>query len=79
VDVLLLADSGYALLNGDDWISNLSPQVFILSVSADDEFGLPDEGVLELVSGYTLLRTDLNGWIEVTTNGQDFWVEVERK
>jgi competence protein ComEC len=79
VDVLLLADSGYALLNGDDWTSNLSPQVFILSVSADDEFGLPDEGVLELVSGYTLLRTDLNGWIEVTTDGQDFWVEVERK
>ncbi len=79
VDVLLLADSGYAPLNEEDWIRNLSPQVFILSVSADDEFGLPDESVLELTTGRTLLRTDQNGWIEVTTDGHDFWVDVERK
>ncbi|MBI4733048.1 MAG: ComEC/Rec2 family competence protein [Chloroflexi bacterium] len=79
VDVLLLADSGYAPLNQVDWIANLEPQVFILSVAADDEFGLPDEGVLELVSGYTLLRTDQDGWIEVTTDGRDFWVDVERR
>ncbi len=79
VDVLLLADSGYAPLNQVDWIANLEPQVFILSVAADDEFGLPDEGVLEMVSGYTLLRTDQNGWIEVTTDGRDFWVDVEHR
>ncbi|MEW6093068.1 MAG: ComEC/Rec2 family competence protein, partial [Chloroflexota bacterium] len=79
VDVLLLADSGYAPLNGEDWIVNLSPQVFILSVAADDEFGLPDEDVLALTAGRTLLRTDQNGWVEVTTDGQDFWVEMERR
>ncbi|MDW8227334.1 MAG: ComEC/Rec2 family competence protein [Anaerolineales bacterium] len=79
VDVLLLADSGYAPLNPRDWMENLQPQVFVLSVAADDEFGLPDEVVLRLTEGRTLLRTDRNGWIEVVTDGKEIWVKVERR
>jgi hypothetical protein len=30
------------------------------------------------VEGYTLLTTDRNGWIEITTGGEQMWVEVER-
>jgi uncharacterized protein YraI len=33
---------------------------------------------LEAVQGYTLLCTDRNGWIEVSTDGEQMWVEVER-
>jgi competence protein ComEC len=79
VDVLLLADSGYAPLNQAEWIANLSPQVFILSVAAGDDSGLPDEAVLALTEGGSLMRTDRNGWIEVITDGEQFRVEVERK
>lgn len=79
LDVLLLADSGYAPLNRRDWIGNLAPQVFILSVAADDRSGLPSQKVLALTEGWTLLRTDRNGWIEVTTDGGDFSLEVQRK
>jgi len=25
------------------------------------------------------LRTDQNGWIEITSNGQQMWVNVERQ
>ncbi len=78
VDVLLLADSGYAPLNRRDWIGNLQPQVFILSVAADDRSGLPDETVLRLAEDRTLLRTDRQGWIEVTTDGETFSVETEK-
>lgn len=79
VDVLLLADSGFAALNPPEWISNLQPQVIILSVSAADKAGLPDAGVLETCAGRSLLRTDQNGWIEVTTDGTDLQVMVENK
>ena len=37
--------------------------------------GLP---VLDL-PGYPLLRTDQSGWIEVSTDGKQMWVEVEKK
>jgi len=79
VDILLLADSGYAPLNRGDWIGNLQPQMFVLSVAADDEFGLPDETVLQRTAGRTLLRTDQDGWIEVITNGVTFELESGRK
>jgi len=29
--------------------------------------------------GITLLRTDRHGWIEITTDGEKLWVEVERR
>jgi len=31
------------------------------------------------LQGFTLLRIDQNGWIELTTDGEQLWVEVERK
>ena len=79
VTVLLLADSGYALTNPLEWIAALRPQVALLSVAAGDPDGLPDLSVLEELAGITLLRTDRNGWIEVSTDGVGLWVEVEKK
>ncbi len=78
VDILLLADFGYEPMNRGDWFGNLKPQVFILDVAADDRSGLPDEKVLRLTEGRTLLRTDLNGWIEIITDGANFTVQTEK-
>ncbi len=78
VTVLLLADSGYAPVNPPEWIAALRPQVVILSVAAGDPDGLPDQETLDAVQYFTLLRTDQNGWITVSTDGEQMWVEVER-
>jgi competence protein ComEC len=78
VSVLSLADSGYSLSNPPEWINNLNPEVVVLDVSAADENGMPDTDVLDLVKDYDLLRTDRNGWIDVSTNGSQMWVNVER-
>jgi beta-lactamase superfamily II metal-dependent hydrolase len=76
--VLSLADSGYAASNPPEWITNLNPELVVLSVDAADQNGMPDREVLESVKDYALLRTDQNGWIEITTNGEQMWVNVER-
>ena len=78
VSVLSLADSGYAPSNPPEWIANLNPELVILNVAAGDENGMPDGEVLESVKDYSLLRTDQNGWVEITTNGEQMWVNVER-
>ena len=49
----------------------------IISVAADDRDGLPDQVVLENLAEYPLLRTDQNGWIAVSTDGEEFRIEVE--
>jgi competence protein ComEC len=76
---LLLAESGYAPVNPKAWIENLAPQIILLSVAAGDLDGLPSPETMVTVDGYNLLRTDRNGWIELTTDGEQMWVEVERK
>ncbi len=79
VSLLLLAESGYSPVNPPAWIENLRPQLVILSVAAGDQEGLPHDQVIESLQGYPLLRTDQNGWIRVSTDGDKLWVEVERK
>jgi beta-lactamase superfamily II metal-dependent hydrolase len=53
--------------------------VVLISVSPYEKQDLPSPETLELLQGYTLLRTDRNGWIELVTDGEQMWVEVERK
>lgn len=78
VDVLLIAESGYAPSNPPDIFENLSPQLVVLSVAAGDLDGLPNVAVLEAAGGYSLLRTDRNGWIDINTDGVEMLVHVER-
>jgi competence protein ComEC len=79
VSVLSLADSGYAPSNPPEWINNLNPELILLSVEAGDKDGMPDAEVLETIKDYSLLRTDESGWVEISTNGEQMWVNVERK
>ena len=78
VDVLLLADSGFAPSNPPDVVQNVNPQLVVLDVAAGDKDGLPAQDVLDSLDGYSLLRTDRNGWISVITDGDAMHVEVER-
>jgi len=78
VSVLSLADSGYAPSNPPEWIANQNPELIVLPVAAGDIDGMPDAETLETIKEYSLLRTDENGWIEITTNGEQMWVNVER-
>jgi competence protein ComEC len=79
VTALLLADSGYAPLNPPEWLGNLNPQIVLLSVSAGDYEGLPSPETLDALEGYTVLRTDQQGWIHITTDGESLWVAVQRE
>jgi len=78
VDVLLLADSGYAPSNPPDLIENVNPELTVLSVAAGDPNGLPAQDVLDSLDGYSVLRTDRSGWITVITDGETMRVETER-
>ncbi|MBM4426034.1 MAG: DUF4131 domain-containing protein [Chloroflexi bacterium] len=79
VDVLLLSESGYAPTNPPDLFENMTPQLVVLSVGAGDPNGLPAQEVLDsLGGGYSLLRTDRSGWIDVSSDGVEMRVSVER-
>jgi competence protein ComEC len=79
VTALLLADSGYAPLNPPEWIQNLNPQVVLLNVSPGNYDGVPSTETLDVLEGYMLLRTDQQGWIHLTTDGESFSAAVENE
>jgi len=79
VSALLLADGGYLPLNPPQWLERLRPQMVLLSVASGDRRGLPSPEILQAIAGYSLLRTDQNGWIHLSTDGSRLWVEVEKR
>jgi len=78
VTAALLPDGGAEAVNPREWLSHIDPLVALISVEADGPRGLPSPEVLQALSRRTLLRTDLNGWIELTTDGTRLWIEAER-
>jgi competence protein ComEC len=79
VDVLSLADSGFAALSPSDWIGNLNPRLVVISVAAGDPKNRPNKATIKNLEGRSVLRTDVNGWIEISTDGTEMWVLVQRQ
>jgi beta-lactamase superfamily II metal-dependent hydrolase len=78
VTAVLLADGGYVAVNPPEWLTRLQPWVALISVEAGNPRGLPSPETLRALAGTTILRTDLNGWIDLTSDGENLWAEVER-
>jgi beta-lactamase superfamily II metal-dependent hydrolase len=79
LNALLLASSGAADLTPPEWLQAWELQLVLLSVAAGDRRSRPAPKALQAVQGYTLLHTDQNGWVELTTDGEQLWVEVESR
>jgi competence protein ComEC len=77
VDAVLLADQGSLELNPLDWLENLNPNLILLSADALSSASFPVEEISKFLEDRTLLRTDRDGWIRLTTDGDQLWVEVE--
>lgn len=74
----MLGEGGYAPANPPEWLARLQSQVVLLRVAAGDWQGRPDPETLEIVEGYSLLRTDRDRWIDLSTDGEQLWVQLER-
>jgi len=78
VTAVLLAQSGYSPANPPDWLTALKPQAVILSVAAADPNGLPSPDLFTTLKDANLIRTDASGWIDLSSDGQNTWINVER-
>ena len=50
----------------------------VVSVGRDNGYNLPASETLERLSPRRVFRTDVNGDIEMSTDGERLWVEVQR-
>ncbi len=78
VQAMLLADGGGLWRNPPAWLEAVRPRLAVASIGGGRGADLPAPEVASALAGAKLLRTDRNGWIELITDGDGMWVEVER-
>jgi competence protein ComEC len=81
VDVLKVGHHGSDSSTTPAFLAATHPAVAVISLAADNEYGHPHRSTLEhleAVSGLRLYRTDLDGSVEITTDGRTFAVSVDR-
>jgi competence protein ComEC len=84
--VLKAAHHGGCSSTTQEFLEAVDPEVVVISVGADNEFGHPCAEVLERLEarpeqsrrGLPVYRTDEHGVVEVITDGAQVWVETER-
>ncbi|TEU00632.1 MAG: hypothetical protein E3J30_02355, partial [Anaerolineales bacterium] len=78
VSAVLLPAGGYAAVNPDEWLTHLNPGVILLSLRTGEiPVELP-QSISNPLLHRSILRTDINGTIDLTTDGSKLWIEVER-
>ena len=72
--VLKVAHHGSESSSCSEFLSVVKPQVAVISVGVDNLFGHPSPEVLDRLDKTHLYRTDLQGTIELITDGKRLWM-----
>ncbi|MFC1942077.1 DNA internalization-related competence protein ComEC/Rec2 [Chloroflexota bacterium] len=79
--VLKVAHHGADTSTTLDFLAVVNPQVAVISVGEDNRYGHPGDEVIsrleQKLGGENIYRTDEHGTIELTTNGERLWGEME--
>ncbi|MGB9521571.1 MAG: ComEC/Rec2 family competence protein, partial [Anaerolineales bacterium] len=78
VTIWLLANRGAEWLNPSTLLARLQPQLILINAAKGEWSGLPNLETIQTLEGQNVLRSDINGWVHITTNGQQMWVEAEK-
>ncbi len=78
VDLLRVPRHGAAGALDEQFLRTIAPRVAVLSVGANNRFGHPAEATLEMLKSSLLLRTDLNGTIEMTIGRDGYELFTDR-
>jgi competence protein ComEC len=75
--LLKVAHHGASSATSAEFLAAVQPQLAVISVGRDNRFGHPADEVLRRLAGIgcRVLRTDLQGTVELITDGRNLWVK----
>jgi competence protein ComEC len=73
--VLKVGHHGSKTSSTPAFVARVQPSIDVIEVGAANSFGHPAPEVLDRLSGDLVLRTDQDGDVTVSTDGQQIWVE----
>jgi competence protein ComEC len=79
VDLLKVAHHGSGTATTDSFVNELRPRVAVVSAGTGNPYGHPSAATVARLrdAGAQLFRTDLDGNVEVSTNGEDLVARAE--
>ena len=77
-DVMVVPHHGSNTSSTAEFLDAISPTVAIIPVGLDNQYGHPRDETLQRLRfrGIRVYRTDLDGTVEVRSNGDEYQVEV---
>ncbi|NLB03321.1 MAG: MBL fold metallo-hydrolase, partial [Bacteroidales bacterium] len=78
-DVLKAGHHGSYTSTSPPFLSAVKPEYAVISCGAGNDYGYPHAVTLQNLRGVQLFRTDLNGNVVFTTDGEDLQVSAERR
>lgn len=77
-DVLKVGHHGSRFSTSEDFLARVDPDVSLISSGPGNPYGHPAPELLERIEGSVVYRTDEQGDITVSTDGEQFWVTTQR-
>lgn len=59
-------------------MSSVNPQIVVIQVGAENDYGYPHQEALERLEGALVLRNDQHGRIHLASDGQQLWIKTEQ-
>lgn len=80
-DILKVGHHGSDTSTTEDFLDSVSPGIAIISVGADNSYGHPDKTTIEKLNkrNIEIYRTDLNGTIIISTDGETISINFDKK
>jgi competence protein ComEC len=76
--VLKIGHHGSQYSSSKEFLQAVSPQVCVIQVGAENEYGHPHQALLKRLQHCIVLRNDQQGRIRIGSNGQQLWLAAER-
>lgn len=78
-DVMKVPHHGSGTSANDEFLSEVSPSVAVISVGRGNSFGHPNPEVMEKLNGKRILRTDTDGAIKITETGEGLGIRTYKE
>ncbi|MBN2477911.1 MBL fold metallo-hydrolase [Candidatus Micrarchaeota archaeon] len=79
-EILKVGHHGSKSSTGDPFLNRIEPEFAVISVGENNPYGHPAQEVLErlMKRGIETFRTDLNGNVQIKTDGKSVWVLYDK-
>lgn len=79
-DILKVSHHGSKTSSSDIFLTVVTPEIAVIQVGEDNQYGHPHPEVLERMQGYgiKIFRTDKNGNIQIISDGSNFQIKTQK-